>query len=49
MLVTASSVQAENLKLRLVFPTYVTTFELPYFVPQDTGWYKERGLEVEEI
>ena len=49
MLVTASSVQAENLKLRLVFPTDVTTFELPYFVPQDTGWYKERGLEVEEI
>ena len=48
-LVATSSVQADNLKLKLVFPTDVTTFELPYFVPQDSGWYKERGLEVEEI
>ena len=48
-LAATTSVQAENLKLKLVFPTDVTTFELPYFVPQDTGWYAERGLDVEEI
>ena len=48
-LVATSGVQAENLKLKLVFPTDVTTFGLPYFIPQDTGWYKERGLEMEEI
>lgn len=45
-----SAVQAgENLKLTLVFPTDVTTFELPYFVPKDTGWYEEHGLDVEEV
>ncbi len=38
----------EKVKIKLVFPTAVTTFFLPYLVPQDQGWYKENGLEVEE-
>lgn len=46
---TSAAQAGEKLKLTLVFPTDVTTFELPYFVPQDTGWYAERGLEVKEV
>lgn len=38
-----------KMKLTLVFPTDVTTFELPYFVAQDTGWFKKNNLEVKEI
>ena len=38
----------EPLKLRLVLPTAVTTFMLPYLVPAAQGWYKQNGLEVEE-
>jgi NitT/TauT family transport system substrate-binding protein len=36
-------------KLRLVLPTPATTYQLPYLVAKDTGWYAERGLDVEEI
>jgi ABC-type nitrate/sulfonate/bicarbonate transport system substrate-binding protein len=35
-------------KVRLVLPTPATTYQLPYLVPQDTGWYKAHGIEVEE-
>jgi len=38
----------EPLKLKLVLPTAVTTFMLPYLVPAAQGWYKQNGLEVEE-
>lgn len=48
-LLSAASAAAEDLKLKLTFPTDVATFELPYFVANDTGWYKEHGLEVEEL
>lgn len=36
-------------KLRLVMPTPATTYQLPWLVAQDTGWFKERGLDIEEI
>lgn len=36
-------------KLRLVLPTPATTYQLPYLVAKDTGWYAERGLDVEEV
>jgi len=39
----------QKLKIRLVMPTTVTTFLLPYVVPKDQGWYQKLGLEVEEI
>lgn len=47
---TATSAQAqEKTKLKLVLPTAVTTFMLPYLVPKDQGWYEKQGLEVEEM
>src|SRR5688572_9584331 len=39
----------EKLKLKLVLPTAVTTFMLPYLVPKEQGWYAKQGLEVEEL
>ena len=38
----------QPLKLKLVLPTAVTTFMLPYLVPQAQDWYKQNGLEIEE-
>jgi len=43
-----ASAQQQPMKLKLVLPTAVTSFMLPYLVPQDQGWYKQHGLEVEE-
>jgi len=39
----------QRTKLRLVLPTPATTYQLPYLIPKDGGWYAERGLDVEEI
>lgn len=39
----------DKLKLKIVFPTTVTTYELPYIIPKDQGWYANAGLDVEEI
>lgn len=39
----------EKTKLRLVLPTPATTYQLPYLIPKDTGWFAARGLDVEEI
>src|SRR4051812_11770694 len=39
----------EKMKLKLVLPTAVTTFMLPYLVPKEQGWYEKQGLEVEEL
>ncbi len=39
----------DKAKLKVVFPTTVTTFMLPYLVPKDQGWYAEHGLDVEEV
>ena len=39
----------EKLKLKLVLPTTVTTFMLPYLVPKEQGWYDKQGLEIEEV
>lgn len=39
----------EKMKLKIVFPTTVTTYELPYIIPKDQGWYANAGLEIEEI
>jgi ABC-type nitrate/sulfonate/bicarbonate transport system substrate-binding protein len=36
-------------KLRLVLPTPATTYQLPFLVAKDTGWYADHGLDVEEI
>lgn len=44
----APSAAQEPQKLRLIFPTSVETFILPYLVPHDQGWYEQRGLQVEE-
>jgi len=38
-----------RMKLRLVLPTPPTTYQLPYLVAKDTGWYNQRGLDVDEI
>jgi len=46
---SAPSVAQDKLKVRLILPTAVTTFMLPYLVPKDQGWYDENGLEVEEV
>jgi len=46
----ASPTQAQDkMKVKLVLPTAVTTFMLPYLVPKDQGWYEKAGLEVEEV
>lgn len=39
----------EKMKLKLILPTTVTTFMLPYIVPKDQGWYDKAGLDVEEV
>jgi NitT/TauT family transport system substrate-binding protein len=39
----------DKAKLKLVLPTTVTTFMLPYLVPKEQGWYEKQGLDVEEI
>ena len=36
-------------KLKVVFPTTATTFELPHFVAQDLGWLAKAGIDVEEL
>ena len=43
-----ASAQAKA-KIRLVLPTPPTTYQLPYLVAQDTGWYAEHGLEMSEL
>jgi len=48
-MLAAATAGAQDLKLKLTFPTDVATFELPYFIANDTGWFKEHGLAVEEI
>lgn len=39
---------AQTTKLRLVFPTSIETFTLPYLVARKKGWLAEGGVEVEE-
>lgn len=47
---TGSQAHAQaKLKLRLVLPTPATTYQLPFLIAKDTGWFAGRGLEVEEI
>jgi NitT/TauT family transport system substrate-binding protein len=47
---TGAPARAEGkMKLKLVLPTAVTTFMLPYLVPKEQGWYEKHGLEVEEV
>jgi len=36
-------------KIRFVLPTPATTYQLPYLVAKDTGWYADHGLDVDEI
>src|SRR5437763_15832960 len=38
-----------KMKIRLVLPTPPTTYQLPYLIPKDTGWFEQHGLEVEEV
>ncbi|HZQ63047.1 MAG TPA: ABC transporter substrate-binding protein [Casimicrobiaceae bacterium] len=38
-----------KMKIRLVLPTPPTTYQLPYLIPKDTGWFDQQGLEVEEV
>ena len=35
-------------KLRFVLPTPATTYQLPFLVAKDTGWYAANGLDVDE-
>ncbi|HZR02847.1 MAG TPA: ABC transporter substrate-binding protein [Burkholderiales bacterium] len=39
----------QRLKVRLILPSQATTYQLPYFIPKDTGWFDQRGLDVEEV
>ncbi len=43
------AVAQERAKIRLVLPTPATTYQLPYLIPKDSGWYAQRGLDVEEV
>lgn len=45
----ATSAAEQKLHLKLTFPTDFATFGLPYYVSKDTGWYAERGLEIQEV
>jgi len=40
---------ADPVKVKLVLPTAITTFMLPYLVSADQGWFKQNGLDVEEV
>ncbi|GAA5233554.1 ABC transporter substrate-binding protein [Verticiella sediminum] len=40
---------ADRDTLKVVFPTTETTYQLPYLVAKDTGWFDEHGLDVEEL
>ena len=43
------SAAAETTKLRLVFPSSIETYTLPYLVAKKKGWFQEGGVEVEEV
>ena len=45
--VSGHSVAAE--KLKIIFPTTHSTWGIPYYLAVDKGWFKELGLEIEEI
>ncbi|MSP51416.1 MAG: ABC transporter substrate-binding protein [Alphaproteobacteria bacterium] len=36
-------------QLKIVLPTPPNTFGVPHYIAIDKGWYKEQGLEIEEI
>lgn len=47
--IATTAAAAEPGVLRVVFPTKETTYQLPYLIAKDTGWFKERNLEVTEL
>src|SRR5262245_43330893 len=49
ILASATYSSAQSVKLRLVFPTSIETFTLPYLVAKQQGWYAQGGVEVEEV
>ncbi|MBM3510249.1 MAG: ABC transporter substrate-binding protein [Alphaproteobacteria bacterium] len=36
-------------KVKIVLPTPPNTFGVPHYIAEDKGWYKEQGLEIEEL
>ena len=45
----ATSAADAQMKIKVVFSTPPTTYAVPYFSAQDQGWFKQAGLEVEEV
>lgn len=39
----------DKTRVRIIFPTPVTSYMLPYLIPKDQGWFDQRGVEIEEI
>lgn len=46
---SAVATAADPSVLKVVFPTTETTYQLPYLVAKDTGWFAARNLEVTEL
>lgn len=43
------SAAAEELKLKISFASPYATYCAPYLVAKDKGWFKEQGLEIEDV
>jgi len=47
--IATEALAQQRMKIRLVLPTPPTTYQLPYLIPKDTGWFEQHGLDVEEV
>src|SRR4051812_33870406 len=49
MVLGSAAVAADTMKLRLIFATPYSTNYTPFIVARDLGYFKQEGLEVEEV
>jgi ABC-type nitrate/sulfonate/bicarbonate transport system substrate-binding protein len=47
--VSSTVLQAENLKLKISFASPYATYCSPYLIAKDFGWFKDAGLDTEDI
>ena len=49
MILAAATAAEAQMKVKVVFPTAATTWAVPFVAAQDQGWFKEFGVEIEEV
>jgi ABC-type nitrate/sulfonate/bicarbonate transport system substrate-binding protein len=48
-LLVSSAASAQNLQLRISFASPFNTYTAPYLIAKSFGWFKEEGLEINDI